>query len=108
MARHFPSKVLAQGTARGVERTAMTALVLATAAYGPCAHRDPVGVSACDAYVDRYEQCLKTLSDPERERRGPEADAMRKVLRDEAARADARAELESTCRAALDDLRECR
>ena len=66
-----------------------------------------MGVKDCDAYLDRYDDCLKKLPEGEQKVREPEAVAMRKVLRDEAQRAESMDKLAGYCRSALSALKDC-
>ncbi len=68
---------------------------------------DPVGIGECDAYVNKFEACLKKLPEEERQAREAEAESQRKVLREEARHSELRALLEESCSAALAALKEC-
>jgi hypothetical protein len=85
------------------------AFVLASAlvGFGPCSRGEPVGVKDCDTYVERFESCVEKLSDDEQAARAPEAEAMRKVLREEARRPESKDKVGAYCKAALPLLQDC-
>jgi hypothetical protein len=72
-----------------------------------CTRPQPTGVKPCDAYVERFEACLKKLPDDEQTARAGEVEAMRKVFRDEAERPESRNNLGTYCEAALSALQGC-
>ena len=83
----------------------MSALLLL--GFGPCSKGEPVGVKDCDAYLERYDDCVKKLPDAEQEARAPEGQTMRKVLREEAQRAESKDKVAGYCQAALAALKDC-
>jgi hypothetical protein len=63
-----------------------------------------VGVATCDAYVTKMRACIDKLPEADREARRKSLDGSLAAFREQARRPETKANLETTCKAAMDAL----